>query len=272
VAMDPSRFLFFNWEFHHMGRLERHPVGFVGKLACFAPGAWTLGAFALPFTLRRPTGHGILLLACLAGVIVNALVAGIYAEYLAPFVLGTWLGALGVLAALGRPRLLLSGLVLSTLVALACLRVPETESALSDASQATAFLRDHTREGDQVLASMPEIPLGAGRRLYRGLLMGKFAVTADLPPDLATRYGYIHVSELVSCTRAGEPAAVVLSRFMSWNFRYSLPSLRGFGDIRSEWLAELHRNYRISYVNENYIVLLRRGAGEAPPGDPVPAL
>jgi len=272
VAADPERFYFFNWGYHQMSTIIRHPPGFFGRVFIFAPGVWLLALCALPFALRRLSGPGVLLLASFTGVAANVVVAGSYAEYNAPFVLGAWLGALLLLAEAVRTPFRATALVLAATLSAACARLPVLQRPLGSERTASAFLRANTAEGDEVLASMTEIPVCAGRPLYRGLLMGKFVVTADLPPVLASQYGFLHASELLSCVAERRPAAVVLSRYMSWNFRYSMPSLRNFGEFREDWLRALHSGYRIAYFNDAYVVLLRRPAGAPPPADAPPEL
>jgi len=270
IAVDPERFRFFNWGYHQMSTIDRHPAGFLGRVFVFAPGVWLLGLCALPLAMRRLSGPGVLLLASLAGVAANVVIAGSYAEYNAPFVFGTWLGALILFAHAASPRLRTAVVVLALILSAVCVRLPELERPLDSERTASAFLRANTAEGDAVLASMPEIPVCAGRPLYRGLLMGKFVVTADLSPELASGYGFLHASELLSCVAERRPAAVVLSRYRTWNFRYSMPSLRNFGKFRQDWLLALHQGYRIAYLNDAYVVLLRRPPGAPPPSDEPP--
>jgi hypothetical protein len=258
AAADPVRFVFFNWSFHSQSYVPRHPAGFWEAALVYAPGAWVLFAAALWAGRRRLTPSAVLLVASVAGVAANLIVAGTYLEYVTPFVMPGVVGALGVLAeSLGR-RPAIAVLSLAALAAVISCRVPARTTCVEDAAGAAGFLASRTAPGDRVLASMPEVAVEAGRPLFRNLVMGKFTVTGDLPPAQAVRYGFIPIGELIGCAERREPAAVVFSSLRSGNFLYSLPSEIQFAGIRDRFIGELLRGYEVAYSNPTFVVLLPR--------------
>jgi hypothetical protein len=144
------------------------------------------------------------------------------------------------------------------------LRVPDRSGCVADARGASDFLRSHTAPGTPVLASMPEIPVEAGRPVFRNLLMGKFTVTGDLPESLAKRYGFIPIGDLIHCLELRLPGAVVLSASPAGNFSTSYPSELRFAAIRGRMMAAMAAGYSLAYSNATYAVLLPSEAGRPP--------
>jgi hypothetical protein len=257
-AADPTGFTYFNWVFHWASAAPHHPPGFWAQIVGYLPVLWVLMALAAPNSLRRPEAEDVLFWASVCGVAANLLLAGTYAEYLTPFVLPGILGSLLVLARSGPGRLQSTACGAALVIGSVMLRTPPASTCVDDAGEAALFLEAHSRPSDQVLASMPEIPVQAGRPLFRTLVMGKFTVTGDYPPAVASRLRMIHISDLVSAVERREPAAIVLSSLEIGNFLYSLPSNLRFTQIHRHLMGAMLKGYSVSYSNATYVILLPR--------------
>jgi hypothetical protein len=258
VAMDPVAFAFSNWTFHHDSLIPRDAAGWAADFLRFAPGPLALMAFAAARRRAWATPFGIVLGASAAGIVSNVLLAGIYPEYVTPFLFVGALGAAGMLAAGPSRRLEAAAYAAALATALATASLPARSTCLTDADAAAAFLDRSLSSDDPVLASMPEIPVQADRPLFRNLVMGKFTVTADLAPAAADRLHFIRFDDLVGALDRREPAAVVLSTSANGNFAYSLPSYRRFNERSRRKLAEaLDRGYVKAFGNATYLILVR---------------
>ena len=270
VTPDPQRFEFFNWGFHTFSFVQRHPAGFWLAAAMFAPGPLAFAGLACT-QMRRPTPSSVLLTASVSGFVANLAFAGAYTEYETPFVLPAIVGAAGVLGS-SAFKLEWGAYAAAVIGGLLFLHTPDASTCVGDARGAADFLRAHTARDDSVLASMPEIPVGAGRPIFRNLLMGKFTVTGDLPASLARRYGFIHIGELINSVELRQPAAVVLSASPSGNFATSYPSEIKFAGIHRRLMAALSLGYALAFSNRTYVVLLRREPGSEGPADALAGL
>lgn len=257
----PESFFFFNWDYHQASLVVRHPPGFWTRELFFSPASWLLALLAVPLAWQRrkvdPVGTAFLA-AGLGGILVNLSLVGMYEPYVTPFLPLMLAGAGRLLCpaeeASWRAVLVVLAIALCHLPA----AKPVRSDSFSDAAPAARFLREHTPPGAPVLASMPEIPLEAGRPLYRDLVMGKFAVTMELSQDKTRRLHMVSFDELCEAIARREPAAIVVSRWKSWNFAWSLPGLFIYENgYRQLWKA-VGQGYGVGYENETYVVLLRK--------------
>jgi hypothetical protein len=273
-AVEPVGFYYGIWQYHREALLPRHPPGFWRSALTYLPGVWLFLAAAFSIGWRRWDRPGmLLLLAAIAGSIANLGLAGIYLEYVVPFVIPGVLGAAVVLWEAKRPKIELAVYLMAASLLLWRIEMPRRSSCVEDATAAAEFLRDHTPENTTVLASMPEIPIEAGRPLLAGLLMGKFAVTAEYTPEKAAALHYMHYGTLLQLIGQRKPAAIVFSTGRNANFNYSVPSLRVYRpDMHRLLLQEALSCYSISYYNATYVVLLRRDVKLSVPPSEIPAL
>lgn len=267
---NPSRFLFWNYGYHHACVFPRHPTNFWTETWSLAPGVWTLGLAALACMFRNDTLDPVglvFLLGGAAGLSFNLFFVGLYPEYATPFVLLILVGSGRVLQSAGLKTwqaLVLWGVILA--VALATGGKPELPSGYTpgtppaeiQAGLAARFLREHTVPGDEVLAAMPEIAIEAGRPLYRNLVMGKFAVTTEIAPERAAQLHVLTFDELTDAVERSRPAAIVGSISMKWDFFWTIPSLRPAGEAQARFLAVAERNYYLAYSADTYVILLRK--------------
>ena len=290
VLPDFSRFLFWNYDYHHACIFPRHPLEIWPETWTLAPGVWTLGLVALVCMLKNVTldrAGLVFLLAGTAGFVFNLFYVGLYAENATPFVLLILVGSGRVLYSAGLKTwqaLVLDGAKLVTgrnlkqvnawlalagggilAVALATggkpVLPPGYTPAAIQAGQAARFLREHTALGDEVLAAMPEIAIEAGRPLYRNLVMGKFAVTTEIAPERAARLDLMTFDELTDAVERSRPAAIVGSstlNFPKWNFFWTIPSLRPAGQAQARFWSVAERNYYVAYSADSYVIMLRQ--------------
>ncbi len=291
---DPSRFLFWNYGYHHACIFPRHPANFWTETWALAPGVWTLGLAALACILKNDTldRTGLaFLLAGAAGFALNLFFVGLYPEYATPFVLLILVGSGRVLHSAGFKiwqALVLEGARLATgrnlqrvnawlalavggAILAAALATsgkpglppgytPGTPPVAIQAGQAARFLREHTAPGDEVLAAMPEIAIEAGRPLYRNLVMGKFAVTTEIAPERAARLHIMTFDELTDAVDRVRPAAIVGagSTLPRWNFSWTIPSLGPADEAQARFWSVANRNYYVAYSANTYVILLRQ--------------
>lgn len=253
-------FFFFNWDYHQASLVLRHPPGFWTKELLFSPACWCVGVLALPWAWqkRKDEPIGVAFFAAgLAGILFNVSVVGMYEPYVTPMLPLLLAGAGRLLAAPAEQRAA-TAMPAFGLVALCFLFAtkPEAKTNFSDAAPAARFLREHTAPGARVLASMPEIPLEAGRPLYRDLVMGKFATTLELSKNKIRRLGMISFDDLRAAIDRREPAAIVVSRWKSWNFAWSVPGLFISETAYREVWEAIARGYGVAYQNETYVVFL----------------
>jgi hypothetical protein len=273
-AIEPVGFYYGIWQYHQESLLPRHPPGFWRSALAFLPGVWFFLAAALGSGWRRwDRPSMLLLLAGVAGVVANLGLAGIYVEYVVPFVIPSVLGAAVVLQEAKRPRIELVIYLIAAALLIWRIEIPRRSSCVEDATAAAAFLRDHTPANATVLASMPEIPIEAGRPLFAGLLMGKFAVTAEYSLKKAAALHYMDYGTLLQRISQQEPAAIAFSTGQNTNFNYSLPSLRGYRpDMHKLLLQDVLSGYALSYYNTTYVVFLRRDEKLSVPPAIIPLL
>lgn len=274
VLLDPLRFYYGVWLYHQQILLPRHGPGFWTSALMYLPGVWLLFGAALLLGRRRLMGeNGALLLAAVAGLTVTALLAGTYTEYFTPCILPGILGAAAVLRESASRRTEFAVCSIALALLLIGFRVPTRSTCVEDSGAAALFLHEHTPEGAPVLASMPEVPLEAGRPLFGNLIMGKFAVTADYDPDTASMLRYLHYGELLALLGRREPVAVVFSRGNNANFNFSVPSLVRYSRSKHRELLELVLSgYDLAYSNDTYVVFLRAQRPHANPPAPLPDL
>lgn len=258
---DWENFFFWTADFHRHSTFVS-PLGpRLWECILYAPGIW-IGLGALLAFRKLSVGHrsyfvvGCLILGCIGNVGLRTS----YAEYLAPFIPALAYALSPHIAEWVKARHVLQFLVGGGCIAVAGWPFAPalTPDILLNAAQASAFLRSNTAPNALVAASMPEVPIGAERRIPLALAMGKFAMTEDYPVDLAQRrrmvtpelYGELLQNEAV--------AAVVLSRGPEWNFSWSVPSYRPLSNSGAHKIASaLQRGFTVAYANDHYVILLR---------------
>jgi hypothetical protein len=261
VFSDPALFLFWNWKYHIATLIPRHTHNYWSSLLSFAPGVYigSVGGLCLLVNNGKKEFVGTtFLVAALVGIVANISV-GIYAEYVVPFLL---LGLVGLSRVVIWNRigkgLVIVGLVVSCL----CFHLAPDEKSCESARDAAMFLKAHTKATDVVLATMPEVPIEAGRPLYKNLVMGKFTLNAEMSDKAVHHLKMVTPGDVVSAIQSRAPVAVVWSTAYSDNFDYTLPSLR---IMRPEWrksmFAELEKNYYQAYHNKWFVIYL---LGKAP--------
>lgn len=261
---DWERFIYWTAQFHRESTFDFYLSKRVTDFLKYVPGLLLALILAWP-AFRGARVRGIAGIALLVGAVANLAAPSSYAEYVMPLIpaaalllaevlveagtnWGVWrvAGSLGVVAALGwffPPKL--------------------SPDLLLHAGQAENILRENVAAGSQVIASMPEIPIAAGMRIPTDLLMGKFALTEDYPPELAAQRLLVTPAKLMAYLRDPETKAVVWSSYMGWNFAWSVPSYRPLSsqaqlDIR----AEVNKYFRFGYANDDFVIYLRKPSAD----------
>ncbi|MEO7702038.1 MAG: hypothetical protein ABIZ04_22655 [Opitutus sp.] len=243
----------------------------------FAPVLW-IAVLVHGWTLRyrhelqssRTIGIGlnqqrVVLVSLAIALLSNLSASTTYAEYIFPFIPGAAFVAAPVLAVwLSAHSRIVSGLVILAIVGAGWNYLPEfSPNVLVHAGQAEAFLRGSVPPGAVVAASMPEIPIGAGAQLPRWMAMGKFGVTEDFPPELASQRGMITPAALQAMLLDPATRALVCSPSYNWNFFWSLPSYRTLStQARESIFTMIRRQYVVRFINEEYVVYLRRAENQ----------
>lgn len=290
---DPPRFFFWNLGFHLARRTTYdtgiHPPGFWLHVWKFAPAIWVAAVPVAGFAWKvraTDTPGAIIYFAALAGLLINFFTAGVYPEYVTPFLLLLLVG-IGRVTQQAVPQkwpLCTAGLALLGLGWFAAEWPVLGRSPPQDqAGEAARFLAKHTKPSDEVLAAMPEIALEARRPLLMNLVLGKFGVTDvidAIPPGTAARFRLATYDQIVDAVTTRRPGAVVLSTSTVWNFILSVPSMRTpipgpawwrdrkTGPARFRWW--LGCNYYIAYSGDTYVILLPRSQPLSVPPDDFP--
>jgi hypothetical protein len=93
----------------------------------------------------------------------------------------------------------------------------------------------------------------------RPLVMGKFALTEDYSSIEAARRLMVTPELLHELLINPDTKAVVLSVYGVWNFCWSVPSYRPISPVQQRrFQALLKKHYGLIYVNDDYLVFLRR--------------
>jgi hypothetical protein len=105
---------------------------------------------------------------------------------------------------------------------------------------------------------MPEIPIAAGNLIPLTMAMGKFGITEDFSPDVAEKRLMMTPSSLRLILSDPKTKALVGSPSYNWNFFWSLPSYRVLSKAaQDEISATIRANYRLEFMNEEYVIFLR---------------
>jgi len=132
-------------------------------------------------------------------------------------------------------------------------------NVLLHAGQAEAFLRKNVPAGSVMAGSMPEIVVAAGGRIPLTMAMGKFGITEDFDATIARERRMMTPVTLQDILTNPDTKAFVGSPSYNWNFFWSLPSYRVLSPgARKEIYATLRANYRLEFMNEEYVIYLRR--------------
>jgi len=267
VALAPDSFWFWNWEFHRAAERPLHPEGLLTDLWHLSPSlclATLLSPVLLRASWRSDRSACLILVSAVGALLINLLVFGNYAEYATPYALPVLAGCVRLLSTAfpKRPSWLggaCVALLLGTCLLWAKAPPNEEHQALQSAARASEFLGSHTAPGTPVLASMPELPVAAGRPLLFDLVMGKFGVTDELPAERAAKLGLSTLRELQWAVASRHAGAVVLTKYPRWNFIWTLPSYNSSPLQRQRFLWHLGTNYDLAYQDTLYLVFLPRG-------------
>jgi hypothetical protein len=262
---DPRAFTFWTIGFHLSSRLHRRGWLAVSEALLISPVLWLLLVLAA-FTLVRAWRSGALvacftLLASVTTIAANLLVRAPYGGYITPVVGVAVAASLAVVRDAWPSREIFvaasaAALALAAVVARRPLLRPES---LAELSRAAAFVASRTPPTAHVVATMPEVPLEAGRAIVPGSEQGKFGFTEEMTDEAAARLHLFSLDTLVRALESPGTGAVVFSRYSSWNFGWSAPSLKPTSQEARKKIAEtLDRRWRPAFVGDYYLVCLPR--------------
>lgn len=269
----PDNVVFWTWSYHQLSLVPSDkPKLLAQSLATFpAIGTLGLGCLAAAAAQRRllQSPSTWLLLAGGVGWIASVGATGVYTDYAVPVIPLLLLG-IGVFLAgrrPWRPAWLIGSCLVLGLAGLGWL-LGERHTApgyLESLDETIAYLRQNSSPTDMVLTSMPEVALESGRPPFPGLDMGKFGVTAEMDEATAARRNIITVGQLWRAIDRQEAPLVVLSNFRTWNFHWTIPSLRPLRHEQyQKWVDLLLARYDCVYISQFYIVLKRHDPANHP--------
>lgn len=195
----------------------------------------------------------------ITGWVSSVGLTGVYVDYAVPVIPLLLLG-IGVLVSQVNlsGRWMLLGAVLASGAVAFGLRPGQHFVApgyLDSVDETVAYLRQHSGPTDMILTPMPEIPLKAGRPIYPGLELGKFALTAEMDDATASHRNIVTADRLRLAIDRQEAPFIVLSNFLTWNFHWTIPSLR---PVRHEhyqrWADLLQARYDCVKITRHFII------------------
>jgi hypothetical protein len=284
AAGDWARFAFWTTGFHRESSFHIPVWTHFADCLRFAPVLWAFAVVTALSLRGRVAGRGIptvtsndssdrlaipddarpllVVLGSLAVAFVANLTASTtYAEYIFPFIPALAFASAPVASALFRR----SSRVLRILLILAAIFAgwnypPEfSPNVLLHAGQAEAFLRKNVPAGSVIAGSMPEIAVAADGRIPLTMAMGKFGITEDFDAAIARERRMLTPVTLQDILTNPDTKAFVGSPSYNWNFFWSLPSYHVLSPgARKDIYATLRANYRLEFMNEEYVIYLRR--------------
>ena len=281
----PSNAYFWTWQFHllhHPAADNWLPFRTLWHSVAMAPGVATLALVGLLLGLRRARASakawtpGLwILIAGAVGWILNTLAAGIYAEYVIPFLPLVLLGCGQILGEARNHQFIgIATALLALAISPAWRRQPSTSRTdtfiepgyLETVADAAKVVHAATPVGKGVLASVPEVVIAAGAPIVPGFEMGMFSISVELPRPVAEARHMVHFSRLYEMIQNRENSIIVLSRFYRWNFAWSTPSFVPFSPevYRRYIIRPLLAGYDCIYANSHFLVFRARTGSSVP--------
>ena len=255
--------LFWSWNYHLQSLVPASRLKLLGQsFAAFpAVSVLVLGTLALMLTRRVGAGSpaGWIFWAGITGWISSVGLTGVYVDYAVPVIPLLLLG-IGALIAAARlnPRQLLPGAALAAgALAFGFMQGEHflVPGYLDSVDETVAYLRQRSAPTDTILSPMPEIPLEAGRPVFPGMEMGKFALTAEMDEATARRRHIVTADRLWLAIDRQEAPIIVLSNFLTWNFHWTIPSLRpARPEHYQQWVDLLLARYDCVKITRNFII------------------
>lgn len=254
---------FWNLEYHLASTLERDGLRTTLDALGNLRGIAVVAAFAGILAVRKRIGGFAPLvaaatilggLACTAGI-------GLFDEYVTPFAPVLLLACGGILATAASWRTTV--IVCAIAAGLSFTRTEpwrwnHSSRYLESIAKTSDFVRSISGPDDVILTPMPEIPLESGRPNAANLELGKFGITVELSDERAERLHMLTFRQVAGAVGAKHFPIVVLSRSGWWNFRWTLPSVRGISAVTyRSFAAALATNYRCVYFDDSFVVFMR---------------
>ena len=135
----------------------------------------------------------------------------------------------------------------------------EHSDYLEEYDSVVRFVRRTVRPASQIVATTIEVPVSAGFNVPNKLAMGMFGFTTSLSQERADQVHFSTVSDIIGFLEDPSTDAWVGSTMFKLNYSWSSPDqLRIFDEDRSAIIKCLEDNYRVSYMNKYYVVMLRK--------------
>jgi hypothetical protein len=260
---DPLNAIYWNWTYHLQSIMPPHDSLVLLESFYIVPAIALLVIVGISIlackreTLRTPAGW--IFLAGLIGWLLSVSLPATFIDYAIPC-LPLLIVGFGLL--LKQVHLPTSALGLGSLILLAAITVGVVKTPrfiakgyLEAVDRTVGFVQANTKPTDVILTSMPEIPLEAGHPIFPGLELGKFAVTAEMDDKTADDRKIITFNQLFLAIERRSAPVIVLSGVHSWNFGWSIPSIRPLTpDYYLKFAELLLRNYDCVGANEYFLV------------------
>lgn len=261
----PDAMLFNVWEYHMASVFDRRSLTQAIEWWRNSPAAILVlltGLFGLPHLIKKRmwTETG-LLVAGLLGLGLPMIPKSAYGIYVVP--------AITIAAAAGLTAMWSAGFMernpfrhaIWLLPALVLYHpLPKTVDSTSHQIEMLAlYLREEVPPGP-ILTPTPIVAVEAGRDVIPGTNMGMFAAVHPADADLAHRFHYVTIRDLIGVVERQEPVAIVkMAGSSRWNFKWTIPTLRRQPrGIYSRFEQAMARHYELATRQKNMEILVPR--------------
>jgi hypothetical protein len=228
----PDAMLFNVWEYHMASVFDRRSLDQAVEWWRNSPAAILMllaGLCGLPRLIKnREWSLGLLLVAALCGIGLPMLPQSAYGLYAVP--------AMGLAAAAGLTAMWKVGVmdrnpfrhVIWILPAIVLFHpLPRTVESTSYETEMLALYLEEKIPPGPILTPTPIVAVQAGREVIPNTNMGMFAAVHPKDREIAERFHYTTIPELIEIVEREEPVAIVKMKGSSrWNFKWTIPTLR----------------------------------------------
>lgn len=259
----PDAMLFNVWEYHMASVFDRRSLAQAIEWWRNSPAAILVlltGLFGLPRLIKdRSWSLALLLLAALAGVGLPMIPKSAYGLYAVPAILLAAAAGMCAMWATGAMARNPFRHVIWLLPAIVLFHpLPDTVDSTSEEVEMLAlYLREKVPPGP-ILTPTPIVAVEAGREVMPGTNMGMFAAVNPADRDIAERFHYTTIPDLIRMVERKEPVAIVKMNGSSrWNFKWTIPTLRRQpGGVYRRFEQAMQEHYRMVTRRKHMEILL----------------
>lgn len=128
-------------------------------------------------------------------------------------------------------------------------------------AQARQVVQHYLPAGQPFIGPSVILAAEADRPVPRGLRMGPYTTTAELPAARARELNLATIAEVETWFSDPSVPLLALSKNPFGNYRCSMPSYQNSAQFRRfSWQELFHRDFLIAYEDTNFLLLIRRNA------------